>query len=69
MYTHVKDKFQHTYVQTVSGSVNDKNVNSNEKWSVMVISEPFLLRQFYDDVKFTRSDHEIELEKNENRRA
>ncbi|CAF2053549.1 unnamed protein product, partial [Rotaria magnacalcarata] len=69
MYTHVKDKFQHTYVQTVSGSVNDKNVNSDEKWSVMVISEPFLLRQFYDDVKFTRSDHEIELEKNENRRA
>ncbi|CAF3321677.1 unnamed protein product [Rotaria sp. Silwood2] len=69
IYTHIKDKFQNTYIQAASNSDNDNNIVSDEKWSVMVIREPFLLRHFRDDIKFTLSNDEIEEEEEENRRA
>ncbi|CAF5066430.1 unnamed protein product, partial [Rotaria sp. Silwood1] len=69
IYTHIKDKFQNTYIQAVSNSDNDNTIVSDEKWSVVVIREPFLLHQFRDDVKFTLSNDEIEEEEEENRRA
>jgi hypothetical protein len=69
IYTNIKDKFQNTYIQPASNYDNNNTVVSDEKWSVMIIREPFLLRQFCDDVKFTRSAVEIEEEEEENRRA
>ncbi|CAF1449027.1 unnamed protein product [Didymodactylos carnosus] len=69
IYTHIKDKFQNTYIQAPSDSNDNNNIVSDEKWSVMAIREPFLLRQFCDDIQFTRSVDEIEEEEEENRRA
>ncbi|CAF2124363.1 unnamed protein product [Rotaria magnacalcarata] len=68
-------KFQSAYIQSsTSNNNNDENDNKDaivneEKWSVMVIRDPFLLRQFCDDVAFTRSIREIEEEEAEIRRA
>ncbi|CAF4882424.1 unnamed protein product [Rotaria magnacalcarata] len=75
VYTYIKDKFQSAYIQSsTSNNNNDENDNKDaivneEKWSVMVIRDPFLLRQFCDDVAFTRSIREIEEEEAEIRRA
>ncbi|CAF1636900.1 unnamed protein product [Adineta ricciae] len=38
------------------------NRNTEEKWSVVIISDAFLLRPFSDDVKFTRPRNEIDEE-------
>jgi hypothetical protein len=48
---------------------NNNDVVSTEKWSVMVIRDQFLLRQFCDDVQFTRTPNEIEEKEAEMRRA
>ncbi|CAK9188681.1 unnamed protein product [Sphagnum troendelagicum] len=69
IYTHIKDKFQNTHIQSGSISQNDTIIETEEKWSVMVIRDPFLLRQFCDDVRFTRSRSQIEEEEAEMRRA
>jgi len=76
VYTYVKDKFQTAHIQSSSVSLNDAENSSNnndvvstEKWAVMVIRDPFLLRQFCDDVQFTRTQSEIEEEDAEMRRA
>ncbi|CAF3410715.1 unnamed protein product [Rotaria sp. Silwood1] len=65
VYTYVKDKFVSAYIQSSTSINNDQNkdmVINEEKWSVMVIRDPFLLRQFCDNVAFTRSVSEIEEE-------
>ena len=71
VYTYVKEKFQLAYIEEpLTPQEDNSNNNFNEeKWSVMVISDPFLLRQFCDDVKFTRLPSEIEEEEAEMRRA
>ncbi|CAF1473048.1 unnamed protein product [Adineta ricciae] len=66
IYTHIKDKFQNTYVQH---STNNSTQDTEEKWSVVFISDAFLLRQFSDDVKFTRPQSEIDEEQAEECRA
>ncbi|CAF1244888.1 unnamed protein product [Rotaria sordida] len=72
VYTYVKDKFISAYIQSSTFSNNDQNkdtIVNEEKWSVMVIRDPFLLRQFCDDVVFTRPVSEIEEEEAEMRRV
>ncbi|CAF4902886.1 unnamed protein product [Rotaria sp. Silwood1] len=72
VYTYVKDKFVSAYIQSSTSINNDQNkdmVINEEKWSVMVIRDPFLLRQFCDNVAFTRSVSEIEEEEAAMRRA
>ncbi|CAF3886512.1 unnamed protein product [Rotaria sordida] len=72
VYTYVKDKFISAYIQSSTFSNNDHNkdtIVNEEKWSVMVIRDPFLLRQFCDDVVFTRPVSEIEEEEAEMRRV
>ncbi|CAF5043093.1 unnamed protein product, partial [Rotaria sp. Silwood1] len=69
IYTHIKDKFQNTHVEFSTNPSHDNETNTEEKWSIVVISEPFLLRQFSDDVKFTRPQSELEEEQAEIRRA
>ncbi|CAF1527562.1 unnamed protein product [Adineta ricciae] len=74
VYTYVKDKFQSAYVESSTISSDTTNDDSNdiistEKWTVMVIRDPFLLRQFCDDVQFTRAQSEIDEEQAEIRRA
>ncbi|CAF4654000.1 unnamed protein product [Rotaria sp. Silwood1] len=73
VYTYVKDKFKSAYIQSSTSNnnngINKDTVVNEEKWSVVVICDPFLLRQFCDDVAFTRSISEIEKEEAEMRRA
>ncbi|CAF1378677.1 unnamed protein product, partial [Didymodactylos carnosus] len=65
IYTHIKDRFQNAHVESGSISENNDTIDTDEKWSVIVIREPFLLRQFYDDIKFTRPENEIQEEEAE----
>ncbi|CAF1454924.1 unnamed protein product [Adineta steineri] len=70
IYTHIKDKFQNTHVQLSTDNSNHNNeTNAEEKWSIVIIYDPFLFRQFSDDVKFTRLQSEIDEEQAEMRRA
>ena len=69
IYTHIKDKFLNTHIQAASTTKSETTVTTDEKWSVMIVRDPFLLRQFCNDVQFTRVSSEIEEEKAEMRRA
>jgi hypothetical protein len=73
VYTYVKEEFEKAHTQppqiSQDGTPNNNNVVNEEKWSVMVIRDPFLLRQFCEDVNFTRTPSEIEEEEATIRRA
>ena len=74
VYTYVKDKFQSAYVEpskVLSDTTEDdsNDIISTEKWTVVVSRDPFLIRQFCDDVQFTRTQSEIDEEQAEIRRA
>ncbi|CAF1085429.1 unnamed protein product [Adineta steineri] len=74
VYTYVKDKFQTAYIEpspmfSNTTENNNNDIVSTEKWSVMVIRDQFLLRQFCDDVQFTRTSSEIEEEEAQMRSA
>ena len=70
IYTFIQNQFQSAYVEPPTFSSNDQNTSlTKEKWSIMTIRDEFLLRQFYDDTKFTRSQAEIDREKADEDRA
>lgn len=69
IYTYVKDKFENTHVECLTDTDDDNETNTEEKWSVVIISQRFLLRQFLDDVKFTRPQSELDEIEAEERRA
>lgn len=70
IYTYIKDQFQSAYVEpTVINSEDQNSSFTKEKWSIMIIRDEFLVRQFFDDTKFTRSQREIEQEEADKNRA
>jgi hypothetical protein len=68
VYTYVRARFREAVVEQ-----QDKKSNAQEqtieKWAVAVIREPFLLRQFNNDVQFARTRNEEEELKLERRNA
>lgn len=72
IYSYIKDKFQGAYIEHSPKTTNSdvqNVVTSEEKWSVVIIRNPFLLRQFCEETSFTRSEREIEEERAEAARA
>lgn len=64
IYTYIKDQFERANVQPKASDIDIQNsLITKEKWSVMIIRDEFLVRQFYEDTKFTRSEREIQNEK------
>ena len=63
IYSYIKDKFQNAHLERTT------TTTEREKWSIMVIRDQFLLRQFCEDTRFTRSEREIEEERANNARA
>ena len=65
IYTYVRARFRDSVME-------DKHANQStetiERWAVAIIREPFLLRQFCNDVQFARTrEEEKELEQEERR--
>ncbi|CAF2983559.1 unnamed protein product [Rotaria sp. Silwood2] len=62
IYTYVRARFRDCAIEYDQGKSKDKI----ERWAVVVIREPFLLRQFCTDVQFARTpkeEQELELER------
>ncbi|CAF4403023.1 unnamed protein product [Rotaria sp. Silwood2] len=62
IYTYVRSRFLDCNIEYEKG----KSIDKIERWAVAIIREPFLLRQFCVDVKFTRTrqeEEELELER------
>ncbi|CAF1650499.1 unnamed protein product, partial [Adineta ricciae] len=58
LYIFVKENFQLAHIEPTLSS--DDSTQVEEKWSIVVIRDPFLCRQFCDDVQFTLSVSEIQ---------
>ena len=58
LYIFVKEKFQLAHTEPTLS--NDDSTQVEEKWAVVVIRDPFLCRQFCDDVQFTLSVSDIQ---------
>ncbi|CAF2989052.1 unnamed protein product [Rotaria sp. Silwood2] len=67
VYTFVKENFQLAHIEPATSS--DDPTQVEEKWSLVVIRDPFLCRQFCDDVQFTLSVSEIQQQQAERIRA
>ena len=62
IYTYILARFRDRAME----QVQHKDTDNIERWSVAVIREPFLLRQFCNDVQYTRTHQEeeqLELER------
>jgi hypothetical protein len=62
IYTYVLSRFRDRAME----QVQQKDTDNVERWSVVVIRDPFLLRQFCKDVQFTRTrqeEEELELDR------
>jgi hypothetical protein len=65
VYTYVRARFREAVVEQQQEASNEQQ-QTVEKWAVAVIREPFLLRQFSNDVQFARTrqeEDELELER------
>lgn len=78
VYTYVRARFREAVVEQQTEASNedeeedvenDEQQQSVEKWAVAVIREPFLLRQFSNDVQFARTRLEVEEAETEQRKA
>ena len=70
VYTYVRARFREAVVeQQEEASDEQQQQQTVEKWAVAVIREPFLLRQFANDVQFARTRHEEEELESERRKA
>ncbi|CAF0891486.1 unnamed protein product [Adineta ricciae] len=64
MYTFIKDKFRSAYVQSTADTKE-----TIEQWSIMIIRDQYLLRQFYGDTQFTRPEAELKQEEEDAKSA
>lgn len=70
IYTYIKDQFERAHVQPRTSNIDVQNsLVTKEKWSIMVLRDEFLVRQFYDDTNFTRTEREIQEEHEDRVRA
>ena len=76
VYTYVRARFREAVVEQQKEASDgheedegsDEQQQSVEKWAVAVIREPFLLRQFANDVQFARTRQEEEEAETERRK-
>lgn len=66
IYTYVRARFREAVVEWTQD--NDQQRQTIEKWAVAVIREPFLFRQFSNDVQFAKTEQEDEEERLERRK-
>ena len=66
IYTYIRARFRDSVMEVEHGN---QTTDTIERWAVAIIREPFLLRQFCEDVQFTRTHEEVEKLKLEQRRA
>jgi hypothetical protein len=67
VYTYVRARFREAVVELQEEESDEQQQQQTiEKWAVAVIREPFLLRQFTNDVQFARThqeEEELDLER------
>jgi hypothetical protein len=66
IYTYVRARFREAVVEQQEEASDEQQQQTIEKWAVAVIREPFLLRQFMNDVQFARTrleEEELDLER------